>query len=113
MKGDAFTEAEYLTDPKRVVEYATQHGRAVVVRPDGSVRVVISIPPGDAQKIELDRLLYGTGVGRRRPDGTLEHVPLADLVFEFRRPSETYVEPPAPRPSVLARLWRFLARRGP
>lgn len=49
MKGDTFTEAEYLTDPKYVAEHATRHGRAVVVRPDGSARVVISVPAADAR----------------------------------------------------------------
>jgi hypothetical protein len=43
-----FTEIEYRDNPARVIEYAVQTGRALVVRPDGSVRVVISIPPPDA-----------------------------------------------------------------
>jgi hypothetical protein len=42
-----FTEAEYLADPKSVVAHAVATGRAVVARADGTVRVVISIPPAD------------------------------------------------------------------
>lgn len=36
----------------------------------------------DAQKIKFDSLVFGTGVGRMRPDGTLEHIPFEELVFE-------------------------------
>jgi hypothetical protein len=39
----------------------------------------------DEQKIRMDRLVYGTGVGRLRSDGSLEHVPFNELVFEFNR----------------------------
>lgn len=42
-----FTEAEYLADPKSVVAHAVATGRAVVARADGTVRVVISIPPAE------------------------------------------------------------------
>lgn len=45
--GHAFTESEYSADPKGVVEYAAQHGRAYVLQPDGSLRVCISIPKAD------------------------------------------------------------------
>ena len=41
----SFTEIEYRDNPRRVIEHAVRTGRAVVVRADGSVRVVISIPP--------------------------------------------------------------------
>ena len=38
---------------------------------------------------ERDRLVYGTGFARRRPDGSLEHIPAADvLVFPNRKRSE-------------------------
>jgi hypothetical protein len=43
-----FTEAEYRADAARVISHAAIAGRAVVVRDDGSVRVVISIPTADA-----------------------------------------------------------------
>jgi hypothetical protein len=42
-----FTEAEYRDDTKRVVDHAVKTGRAVVIRPDGSARVVISIPAAE------------------------------------------------------------------
>jgi hypothetical protein len=42
-----FTEAEYLADPKSVVAHAVATGRAIVARSDGTVRVVISIPPAE------------------------------------------------------------------
>ncbi len=42
-----FTEAEYLADPKSVVAHAVATGRAIVARADGTVRVVISIPPAE------------------------------------------------------------------
>ena len=45
--GGTFTEAEYAADVAGVVAYAAKTGRAVVVRPDGSARVVISIPTAD------------------------------------------------------------------
>lgn len=41
------TEAEYRADPKSVVAHAVAMGRAVVERADGTVRVVISIPPAE------------------------------------------------------------------
>jgi hypothetical protein len=44
----SFTEIEYRDNPARVIEHAVRTGRAVVVRADGSVRVVISIPAPDA-----------------------------------------------------------------
>jgi hypothetical protein len=37
----------------------------------------------DEQKIKWDRLVYGTGCWRLRPDGSQEHVPIEDLVFEY------------------------------
>ncbi len=40
-----FTEAEYRTEAKNVVAHAIATGRAIVARADGTVRVVISIPP--------------------------------------------------------------------
>ena len=45
-----FTEVEYLADPKRVVAHAVATGRAIVARADGTVRVVISIPPAEASE---------------------------------------------------------------
>lgn len=42
-----FTEAEYRTDAKNVVAHAIETGRAIVARADGTVRVVISIPPAE------------------------------------------------------------------
>ena len=42
-----FTEAEYQADARRVVEHALRCGRAEVVRADGSLRVVISVPPAE------------------------------------------------------------------
>ena len=47
MSEDEFTEAEYKADPARIVAHAAETGRAVVVRPDGSTLVVISIPKED------------------------------------------------------------------
>lgn len=44
---NSFTEAEYRDNAARVVAHAAATGRAVVVREDGSVRVVISIPTAD------------------------------------------------------------------
>lgn len=44
----AFTEAEYRTEPKKVVAHAIATGRAIVTRADGTVRVVISIPPAES-----------------------------------------------------------------
>lgn len=43
----AFTEAEYRTEPQKVVAHAIATGRAIVTRGDGTVRVVISIPPAE------------------------------------------------------------------
>ncbi len=42
-----FTEAEYRADAKSVVAHAVATGSAIVVRADGTTRVVISIPPAD------------------------------------------------------------------
>ncbi len=42
-----FTEAEYRTDAKNVVAHAIATGRAIVARADGTVRMVISIPPAE------------------------------------------------------------------
>lgn len=39
----------------------------------------------DEMKITYDRLVYGTGFGRRRPDGTIEHIPFGDVVIEYNR----------------------------
>ena len=44
MSPDTFTEAQYIADPKSIVAHAMRWGRATVVRPDGSIRVVISVP---------------------------------------------------------------------
>ena len=41
---ERFTEDEYKANPADVIAFAEQNGRAMVVREDGSVRVVISIP---------------------------------------------------------------------
>lgn len=45
--GGTFTVAEFSADAARVVAHAAKTGRAVVVRPDGSVRVAISIPAAE------------------------------------------------------------------
>jgi hypothetical protein len=42
-----FTEAEYRTHAKNVVAHAIATGMAIVARADGTVRVVISIPPAE------------------------------------------------------------------
>jgi hypothetical protein len=47
-----FTEAEYRTDAKNVVAHAIETGRAIVARADGTVRVVISIPPAESSAAE-------------------------------------------------------------
>ena len=43
-----FTEAEYRADAGAVVAHAFANGSAIVARPDGSPRVVISIPPAES-----------------------------------------------------------------
>jgi hypothetical protein len=43
-----FTEAEYRADAGRVIAHAATEGRAIVVRADGTPRVVISIPPAES-----------------------------------------------------------------
>lgn len=48
---DTFTEAEYAASPARVIAHAVKTGRALVVRADGSVRVVISIPKAEEAKL--------------------------------------------------------------
>jgi hypothetical protein len=45
-----FTEEAYAADPARIIAHAVSTGRATVVRKDGSVRVLISIPPADVDK---------------------------------------------------------------
>lgn len=47
-RSGAFTEAEYRTEPKKVVARAIATGRAIVTRADGTVRVVISIPSAES-----------------------------------------------------------------
>jgi hypothetical protein len=42
-----FTEAEYLADPKSVVAQAVATGSVIIARADGTVRVVIAIPPAE------------------------------------------------------------------
>jgi hypothetical protein len=42
-----FTEGEYRANAKSVVAHAVATGSAIVVRADGTARVVISIPPAD------------------------------------------------------------------
>lgn len=47
--------------------------------------VAAEISSGHARdRIEADRLLYGTGFGRLRPDGTLEHIPTPEMVVDRR-----------------------------
>jgi hypothetical protein len=41
---NVFSESTYRASPASVIAHAVETGRAVVVREDGSVRVVISIP---------------------------------------------------------------------
>jgi hypothetical protein len=43
-----FSEAEYRADAGAVVAHALAHGTAIVERPHGSPRVVISIPPAES-----------------------------------------------------------------
>lgn len=43
----AFSEAEYSTNPAKIIAHAAATGRAVVEGPDGRPRVVISIPTVD------------------------------------------------------------------
>ena len=43
----AFSEADYSADAGKVIAHAVATGTAVVARPDGSPRVVISIPTVD------------------------------------------------------------------
>ena len=47
----AFTEAEYRTELKKVVAHAIATGQAIVTRADGTVRVVISIPPAESSTV--------------------------------------------------------------
>ena len=47
-----FTEAEYRTEAKSVGAHAIATGRAIVARADGTVRVVISIPPAESSAAE-------------------------------------------------------------
>ena len=42
-----FTEADYRTDAKSMIAHAIVTGRAIVGRADGTVRVLISIPPAE------------------------------------------------------------------
>lgn len=42
-----FTVADYVSNPGKVIAYAAATGCAVVVRPDGTPRVTISIPTHD------------------------------------------------------------------
>ena len=44
---EVFTEAEYRAETKNVVAHAIATGREIVTRADGTVRVVISIPPAE------------------------------------------------------------------
>lgn len=41
-------------------------------------------PESDLAKITRDMRLYGTGYGRSRPDGTLEHIPAPEVVVLHR-----------------------------
>ena len=50
---EVFTEAEYRADAKNVVAHAIATGRAIVARADGTVRVVISIPPAEPSVAKL------------------------------------------------------------
>lgn len=45
---DVFTEAEYRVDAGRVIAHAEAEGRAIVIRADGTPRVVISIPRAES-----------------------------------------------------------------
>lgn len=47
-----FTEAEYRADVRRVVAHAVATGGAIVVRADGTPRVVITIPPAEPSAIQ-------------------------------------------------------------
>lgn len=59
---EVFSEDEYRADTKRVIDHALATGRAVVVRADGSPRVVISIPPAHPGMVpDLD----GSGQGEK------------------------------------------------
>lgn len=38
----------------------------------------------DAERMRLDLLLYGTSYGRRREDGTIEHIPATEVIVNHR-----------------------------
>lgn len=42
-----FSEEEYKINTKAIVQYAIENGGAVIVRKDGSIRIVITIPSAD------------------------------------------------------------------
>lgn len=43
--------------------------------------------PTVRQKVERDRLIYGTGYMRQFPDGTVEHIPALEVITSTRDPS--------------------------
>ena len=47
VEGPTFSEADYTADAGKVIAHAAATGRAVVVRADGSPRVIITIPIAD------------------------------------------------------------------
>jgi transcriptional regulator of acetoin/glycerol metabolism len=45
--GHAFTHDEHCADPGATIDYAREHGHAAILRADGTVRTVISVPRAD------------------------------------------------------------------
>lgn len=43
---------------------------------------IMRVPLTDREKITRDAFVFGTGFGRWRPDGTLEHIPAPEMVIE-------------------------------
>lgn len=60
-----------------------------------NVQPIVIDSVDDNAHIERDRLIYGTGFGKLRVDGTLEHVPAPDVLMfprdtEARQPAEVH-----------------------
>lgn len=47
-------------------------------------RLLALASPTDRELAERDRLVYGVGYLRRRPDGSVEHVPATEIVALWR-----------------------------
>ena len=48
----SFSISDYINDTQRVVDYAAQHGTAIVKADDGRVQMVISVPTTDLPPFE-------------------------------------------------------------